>query len=212
MTATTASALIEAGSPSKATLRRRELAAAAQETLADLGYARTSLREIAANTSFSHGLFHYYFEDKQQLVVYSVALYKERCATRYDEVIASSTDATSLLAGFGEELAASLRNDAAQHRLWYDLRNQSLFEEGFRDGVAAIDALLEDMVWRVLCRYAELSDCEVAVERRVAYALFDGLFLDALNAFTYGDLDAVERLRTAGVALLPGLVRGTATA
>ncbi len=39
--------------------RRRELADAALLTLADLGYARTSLRTVAELTNFSHGLLHY---------------------------------------------------------------------------------------------------------------------------------------------------------
>ena len=44
--------------------RRAELAAATLQTLSELGYARTSLREIAHNSSFSHGVLHYYFRDK----------------------------------------------------------------------------------------------------------------------------------------------------
>ena len=36
------------------------------------------------------------------------------------------------------------------HRLWYDLRNQALFEDGFRDTIIAIDGLLADMVWAVV--------------------------------------------------------------
>ena len=41
--------------------RRTQLADAALQTLAELGYARTSLREIAQNSEFSHGVLHYYF-------------------------------------------------------------------------------------------------------------------------------------------------------
>src|SRR5580658_1911138 len=45
--------------------RRAQLADAALQTLAELGYARTSLREIAQNSQFSHGVLHYYFSDKE---------------------------------------------------------------------------------------------------------------------------------------------------
>ena len=41
--------------------RRDELAESALKTLGELGYARTSLREIAQNSEFSHGVVHYYF-------------------------------------------------------------------------------------------------------------------------------------------------------
>ena len=50
--------------------RRRALADSALRTLGELGYARASLREIANNSEFSHGVVHYYFHDKLELIVY----------------------------------------------------------------------------------------------------------------------------------------------
>ena len=190
----------------KAARRRRELAEAAQQVLADHGYARTSLRDIAAETPFSHGLFHYYFEDKDQLVAYAVALYKEGCATRYDRVVAEARDVEEMLSGYREVLEASLRDDAPYHRLWYDLRNQSLFQERFRDVSRDIDALLADMVWRIVRRYADLVGGTPIVDRGVAYALFDGVFLNALHASSYGEDGVVEQLGRTSVALLPRVV------
>ena len=43
------------------------------------------------------------------------------------------------------------------HRLWYDVRTQSMFEERLRDVAIEIDGWLEDMIWRIVSRYAELS-------------------------------------------------------
>ena len=59
--------------------RRAELADAALQTLSELGYARTSLREIAQNSAFTHGVLHYYFEDKVDLILCGVRQYKGRC-------------------------------------------------------------------------------------------------------------------------------------
>ena len=70
--------------------RRRELAAAALQTLGELGYARTSLREIAQNSPYSHGVVHYYFADKAELITYCVRQYKAECVTRYDEIVETS--------------------------------------------------------------------------------------------------------------------------
>src|SRR3712207_1523813 len=80
--------------------RRAELAAATLQTLSELGYARTSLREIAQNSSFSHGVLHYYFRDKVDLITYCVRQYKATCVTRYDDVVATAPDADSLRTGF----------------------------------------------------------------------------------------------------------------
>jgi AcrR family transcriptional regulator len=114
--------------------RRAQLADAALQTLAELGYARTSLREIAQNTEFSHGVLHYYFSDKEDLITHCVRQYEAACVTRYDEIVASASSADELKREFGAAMAQTLRTDAPMHRLWYDLRNQSLFEESFRAG------------------------------------------------------------------------------
>jgi hypothetical protein len=77
-------------------------------------------------------------------------------------------------------MADTLRTDAPMHRLWYDLRNQSLFEESFREDVLEIDQRREEMIWRVVSRYAELSGVTVTMSPSVAYAILDGLFQQAL--------------------------------
>ena len=137
--------------------RRDQLAESALQTLGELGYARASLREIANNSPFSHGVVHYYFKDKLELVIYSVRYYKARCVTRYDSVVADSTTADGLLDAFAAKLAETIREEAPMHRLWYDLRTQSMFEEQLREAVTLIDKTLEEMIWRVVTRYAELA-------------------------------------------------------
>jgi len=189
--------------------RRAELGEAALQTLADLGYARTSLREIAQNSAFSHGVLHYYFTDKLDLILCSVRQYKARCVTRYDQVTTEAESFDELLEGFCAALADTLRKDASMHRLWYDLRAQALFEAAFRDDVAEIDKSLERMIWRVLSRFAELRGTPVRVPSGVAYAMFDGLFQQALLKHLAGDRRAVATLRSQ-VRLVIGQVVGEA--
>ncbi|MEO6082430.1 MAG: TetR/AcrR family transcriptional regulator [Umezawaea sp.] len=160
--------------------RRRELADAALQTLSELGYARTSLREIAQNSAFSHGVLHYYFRDKVELITYCVRKYKTECAHRYDKIVATADTPEDLAAGFLEALTTTLVDDATMHRLWYDLRSQALFEPSFREDVLEIDAMLERMIWRVLSRYAELVNAKIAGSSPAVYAMFDGLFQQAL--------------------------------
>jgi AcrR family transcriptional regulator len=179
----------------KPAARRDELAQAALQTLSELGYARTSLREIAQNSAFSHGVLHYYFTDKVDLITHCVRLYKAQCVRRYDVVVETSRTRKRLESGFAAAMAKTLVEETGLHRLWYDLRSQSMFEPSFREDVAAIDASLETMVWQVLSRYAELSGSALAVSPKVGYAMFDGLFQSALLAFVAGDETAPRRLR-----------------
>ena len=142
--------------------RRDQLAESALVTLGELGYARTGLRDIAANSPFSHGVVHYYFRDKNELIVYCVRFHKSRCVQRYDDIIERSTTADELVDGFIGKLRLTLTSDAPMHRLWYDLRSASMFEEPLRETVDVIDGWLLDMVWRVVSRYAELAGCQIA--------------------------------------------------
>jgi len=186
--------------------RRAELGEAALQTLAELGYARTSLREIAQNSEFSHGVLHYYFTDKLDLILCSVRQYKARCVQRYDYVIASATNTVELMDGLVAALADTLRKEAQLHRLWYDLRAQALFETAFQSDVAEIDKSLEAMIWRVMCRFGELSGSAVSAPRGAAYAMFDGLFQQCLLKHLSGDRNAVTAMKSHVRLLISRLV------
>jgi AcrR family transcriptional regulator len=174
--------------------RRAQLAAAALQTLAEQGYARTSLRDIAQNSEFSHGVLHYYFSDKIELITYCVRQYKAECVTRYDNIVATASSADELSKGFGAAMAATLAEEATMHRLWYDLRNQSLFDDSYRDDVLEIDQSLERMIWRIVSKYAGLAGVRLTVESGAAYAVFDGLFQQALLRHLAGSAGAARDL------------------
>ncbi len=185
--------------------RRAELAEAALKTLAELGYARTSLREIAQNTAFSHGVLHYYFKDKVDLIMCCVRQYKARCVTRYDDTVATATTADDLAQGFAETMAATIVDEGTLHRLWYDLRVQSLFEPSFREDVRAIDDSLQRMVWRVVAEHAKLRGSAPSVTPALAYALFDGVFQRSLLGHLHGRRGALTELKKQVVETLVGL-------
>jgi AcrR family transcriptional regulator len=184
-------------------LRRDELADAALTTLGELGYARTSLREISQNTAFSHGVLHYYFRDKNELITYCVRRYKEHCVTRYDEIVEQSTTAHELTERLAEALVSTMVEDLSMHRLWYDLRAQAMFEIALAPTVSDLDAQLEAMIWRVVVRHAELAGTEPALDRTTTYALFDGIFENALMRHLAGDPLAASRLRHGAIELMP---------
>jgi TetR/AcrR family transcriptional repressor of bet genes len=187
--------------------RRRALAESALRTLGELGYARASLREIANNSAYSHGVVHYYFQDKHELIVYCVREQKAECVRRYDGVVTHSTTPEQLAVGFADKLVETLRDDTAMHRLWYDVRTQSMFEERLREVAVEIDGWLEDMVWRIVSRYAELADTVPAMPAPVLYGIFDGLFQQALVNHTLGRDGVLDDLHELVRELLPTLIK-----
>jgi hypothetical protein len=118
-------------------------------------------------------------------------------------MIVSSGGVASNSAGPGW---ATLVEDARIHRLWYDLRSQALFEESFRADVLEIDATLERMIWRIVGRYAELLDRPVITSPSMTYAMFDGLFQQALIRHFTGVADAEQVLHTSAQHLLTQFV------
>jgi TetR/AcrR family transcriptional repressor of bet genes len=194
------------GRVDKHSARRDQLAESALATLGELGYARTSLREIAQNSEFSHGVVHYYFDNKVELIVYCVRYYKAQCVTRYDRIVEDSTSAGGLAEAFADKLVETLRDEAAMHRLWYDLRTQSMFETELRTAVQEIDATLEQMIWRVVGRYAELAGRPPTFDAGTTYSLLDGIFEKALLAHITGADDALASLRRRALDVLPTLL------
>lgn len=194
------------GTADKHQQRRDQLAESALVTLGQQGYARTSLRDIAANSPFSHGVVHYYFRDKNELIVYCVRHHKSRCVLRYDDVVHTAQTVEELVDGFIAKLRETLTVDAPVHRLWYDLRSASMFEEPLRETVTVIDGWLEDMVWRIVSRYAELGGRELAVTPATAYAIIDGLFQQALLGMHERPEESVDRVGASIRQLLPALL------
>ncbi len=182
--------------------RRAELAAAALQTLAQLGMARTSLREIAQNSAFSHGVLHYYFANKIELISCCVRQYKAECVKRYDGVVATAASPAQFKRSFGALMAATLREDGLKHRLWYDLRNYSQFDDRYLADVTDIDQSLERMIWRVVSSYADLAKTQILLPSGATYAVFDGLFRRALNAYLCGDSSAAAALERDASRLL----------
>ena len=114
--------------------------------------------------------------------------------------------AEELVAGFLREQTATLTGEPEMHRLWYDLRNQSMFEPAFRADVAEIDLLLERMVGRVVSRYAELSGTRPRASSAAFYAVLDGLFQQALLRQLAGDPQAAADLQAAVAQVIAGVV------
>ena len=182
--------------------RRKELAQAAIQTLSELGYARTSLREIAQNSAFSHGVLHYYFTDKVDLITCCVREYKAQCVLRYDRLVVEADSPERLAARFADGLVESVREESKLHRLWYDLRAQALFEESFRADVLEIDASIERMIRRVVSRYAELLGVRPCITSSSAYTMFDGAFQMALLRHLSGRPDAPTDLHASALLML----------
>ena len=118
-------------------------------------------------------------------------------------MVSDSTSADGLLDAFAAKLVETVQDEAPMHCLWYDVRTQSMFEERLREAVVLIDKTLEEMIWRVVSRYAELTGRPPAMTPAAAYGVLDGLFQQALLGYVSGDPHALATLVDQVHALMP---------
>jgi len=172
--------------------KKRDLAAHAIKTLAQVGYAKTSLRDIAGASGLSVGVIHYYFEDKAELIAYCVQQYKIEFVARFDAIVGMAGSPADIEARFIDGLAKAIESDAETHRLWYDIRGQALFDQAFYSVVNEIERSLIELVGRLLARIG-LPDAD-ALE---VYLAFDGVFRYFLQRRLMGKRNAIAECRAA---------------
>ena len=104
------------------------------------------------------------------------------------------TTADELLDAFAAKLVETLRDEAPMHRLWYDLRTQSMFEEQLREAVLddRRDARGDDLAGGQPATPSWPAGAR-AVDPAAAYGVLDGLFQQALLGHLTGNADAARR-------------------
>jgi AcrR family transcriptional regulator len=152
--------------------KKRQIAESAIEALKELGYANTSLRDIAEKSDLSLGMLHYYFEDRSDLIIYCVSIYKQEFVRDIAEALNNAEGREQVIDAFAEALVTSIVDDAPTHRLWYDIRTQAMFDETFRPVVAEIEAKLIGIVRSAFAKAGNDAPENIAL----SHALLDGVF------------------------------------
>mgnify|MGYP001954329792 CR=1 FL=1 len=182
----------------KRDIKKKQIAGSAIDALVELGYANTSLRDIASKSDLSLGMLHYYFEDRSDLIIYCVQLYKEEFVRDINAALDTAEGRDAVLDAFSGALAVSIVDDTQTHRLWYDIRTQAMFDETFRPVVDEIEAMLIDIVRHAFGKTGNEIPPMVAIH----YAALDGVFRMLMQNQLTGDLKTKDELATIFRALL----------
>jgi AcrR family transcriptional regulator len=188
--------------------KKYELAMHAISSLAELGFARVNLRDIAVRSGVSLGVIHYYFANKTELLIYCVSVYKEEFIADLKELIARAEQPGRLLAGVADFLADTVGSQAHIHRLWYDVRAQAQFDDAFQPVVEEFEILLTDIFQTLVEKMRELKvDCRDTDSLKMYLAL-DGWFRYYLQRNLMGDPEAIVMLRRRALAELASAFPG----
>lgn len=115
-------------------VRRQQLIDATIATLARLGFARTTLTEVAATAGLSHGLIIFHFETKEKLLAEALKFmareYRDNWARAIAEVAARPADQMEALvrADFTDAICAPERL-AAWNALWAESQSRPIYQE-----------------------------------------------------------------------------------
>ncbi len=183
----------------KRLLKKEQLAAAAVDALKQLGYARTSLRDIAEISGMSVGTLHYYFEDKVDLIAFCVQRYKTGFVAEMEANLYVDAEGAELVKVIAAGLAQSIRREAETHRLWYDIRAQAMFDPAFRDVVDEIEAALIALVAHMYRRLELPPEGALA-----ANLMLDAGFRFFLQRHLSGDARAVDLFEQQVILQLDG--------
>ncbi|MBU2550100.1 MAG: TetR family transcriptional regulator C-terminal domain-containing protein [Proteobacteria bacterium] len=114
-------------------LRRSQLLQAAHRVVSTKGSSKLTIKDVAREANFSNGLIHYYFKNKEDLLL---ALFKEtqgRLQKAFTEALAESDDPRDKLLVFLEH-AFGLRENARDHLyVLFDFLSQAKHNERIRN-------------------------------------------------------------------------------
>ena len=173
---------------------RDRIVEAAYEILAEKGYDATTFKEIARSAEAAQGLIHYYFGNKDRLLLEVLKEASERTREEMRRFVAALPEGRPRT---GMSALAQQKHRVTHQPEWYRLRYE-LFALGMRKpelmhGVGELLAYGRRGVGEVLGRLAgkEIADREAL--SAVMLACFDGLALQKLADPDF-DLDGAYRV------------------
>ncbi len=188
--------------------RRVQLIEATIETLAEMGYARTTLTAVARRAGLSHGLVNFHFETKERLLAETMAYLAEEYSANWQAALAVAG------AGAAERLSAMLRADfnpaictqarlAAWCSFWGEAQSRPIYQEECGSNDEHYNRTLEAICADLLAETSRSGDpTRIA---RVLRVTTEGVWLDLMTLRRpYSRDEALATVLTCAAAFFPG--------
>ena len=177
--------------------KRRQIAEAALQALMAYGCAGTTLRDIAQQSQLSLGMLHYYFEDRRDLVVFCLGLYRDAFMARFERLTAEAESRDDLIETLANGLTDAVLSEPVVNRFWYDIRTQSLFDPAILPVVTGFEEALIDLGRRLADR---IGFPAAEIEQR--FAMLEGVFRYHAHRQIVGMGTDRDKVRSAFVGVL----------
>jgi TetR/AcrR family transcriptional repressor of bet genes len=187
--------------------RREQLMEATVEVLAEFGFARTTLKEVAAKAGLSHGLVNFHFRSKETLLVETLLYLAQEYRQNWTSALETAPDDPAarldalLRADFRPEICTPSRL-AAWCAYWGEAQSRPIYQERCGSNDTEYVRVMES-----ICR--ELIDAggyDLPVERiaRVLRVTTEGVWLDLVTmSDPYPREEALATVFTCAAAAFP---------
>lgn len=190
-------------------VRQNDLIAATLDSIAELGLAGATVREVAYRAGVTPGLIRRYFDNKENLVA---AAYRSFISdlTAAAEVGCGDGSAHSRLAGLIRASVTAPVADGRTLSIWAafigTVNSDPGMAEAHREGYQAFRDLIERLVGEVMAeRGSPASAQDIRAQAIVLNALLDGLWIEiSMGGDDFSRVDVV-RIALDSVAILLGI-------
>jgi TetR/AcrR family fatty acid metabolism transcriptional regulator len=179
----------------KSETSRQQVLDAAIRALAERGYAKTSVSDIAKAAGMSKGAVHYHFESKDDLIVQVLARCGEVMRVRVAEAWQAPGEPHEKISRALREMRSSRKQGTPELRVLADLMAQGIYDPKLRKALSTLfDANREEVMRHLEQGFAELGlrpKVPLRVVPRLVLGMLDGL---ALHDFFDPPSEADERV------------------
>lgn len=187
--------------------RRVQLIEATIETLAEVGYARTTLTAVAKRAGLSHGLVNFHFETKEKLLSETMVYLGDEYRANWANALAGAGPTAAerldalLRADFNDAICTPARL-AAWCSFWGEAQSRPMYQEACGSNDAAYNATLEAVCADLVAEGGYALDPARAA--RVLRVVTEGVWLDLMTMSTpYGRDEALATTLTCAAAFFP---------
>jgi len=190
-------------------VRQNDLIAATLDSIAELGLAGATVREVASRAGVTPGLIRRYFDNKERLIAAAYRTFMSDLTTAA-EAGCGDGSAHSRLAGLIRASVTAPVADGRTLSIWAafigTVNSDPVMAEAHRKGYQAFRDLIERLVGEVLTeRGTPASKQEIRRQAIVLNALLDGLWIEiSMGGDDFSRLDVV-RIALNSVATLLGI-------
>ncbi len=189
--------------------RRKQLIEATIEVVAERGYARTTLTEVARKAGLSHGLVNFHFQTKESLLTETLAYMSEEYRDNWGRALEAAgpepeeqLDAL-IRADFNPEICTPNRL-AAWCAFWGEASCRPLYQEKCGSNDEAYIALLERLAQELAAKTGRGGDA--ALMARVIRVVMEGVWVDLMTqSAAYSREEGQRTVHCAVSALFPQL-------